>query len=295
MDKTQINKLLFHHKALSIFKLLRAIPLFLFFAVLQIVFLPLTILGVILKTIDEKVLKSRKASIQFFELIFLFPDMMISYQTATWFYHIRNFIFNFKTQKVKSVLYDSRGFILYLRDFDPAESETLEYKPILRAVYTYSHRDEYLFTGFDINNFSSPMLAILNSKDIKHFNTKISFLRVRNKDWQIVVKKLMEEAQHIIVAVPGSGYFDGLFNIKSIEQGKRLSEEYCNSSKKGLKKNQGLAIEIGAVLNNSSICSKTVLVNVWLDGNPYLTSKWFSMRSFKEIDEKELRCLLSEN
>jgi hypothetical protein len=290
-DKHQMGKLLNFHKWLSVSKFLTAIPKFIFFLCLRIILSPISLLSFGILHIYEK---WKRLSI-LTPLAFLFTtiDMFLSEPLTKSFYDILTLRKNYQTRRLKHILLKGKPYIFFLRDFAPTDSNIFEYKPLFGTTANYSHRDEYLFAGITPSDLNYPIIAIANAKDALPSNKDVIYLRLRNKDWQQAVKSLMYASHYIIIAVPVSGHIGRLFQMRNIQDGTKALKEYYNMHSAGFEKSQGLAIEIGEVLKDGTLYNKTMLVNAFMDGNPYVTSEWFHIQSFQKVHHKDITKIIN--
>lgn len=131
-------------------------------------------------------------------------DQFVSEASATRRYAVLNLVKDWRGWEIRAALMSPNGFILFLRDFDPSDSEAFEYTPIVGARTTYYHRDTYAFVGVDA--FALPVIAVNNPGDGRKSNESFSYLFLDGRSWQRVVRQLLAKAAGIIVVVPSDGH-----------------------------------------------------------------------------------------
>lgn len=292
LDKNKILKLLLYHKWQSVSKFLIAIPTFVFFLCLRIVLFPMSILSAGILYISEK--RKGVGLLTPVALFFTAVDMFLSKPLTVSFYDIKRLPKNFQTKKLKHILSESQPFILFLRDFDPSDSNIFDYSPIIGTTINYSHRDKYLFTGIEMTELNYPIVAIANNKDPTPSNKDVQFLRVRDEDWRQVVKALMCASHFIIIAVPISGELGRLFQMHNIQEGIQVMNRYWKMHSNGFESSPGLAIEVEEILKDKNFYEKSIFVNAFIDGSPYVTSTWFHIKSFQSLDYKDIKMVINE-
>jgi hypothetical protein len=215
-------------------------------------------------------------------------DQVVSERSTGCRMAVTRIIGNASTRDLRRALENPNGFNLYLRDFDAEDSRVFDWEPIVGAVHTFAHRDEYLFAGIKESRCRATV-TVANPDEGPPSNPRFIQLWLSPRSWQQDVRSLMESARCIIVAVPFTGYLGQVRtagNLASV-----LTS--ISSAKSSGERRAGLAAELNIIVSEESFRKKTLVVNAFMDGSPGVTVEWRSLCDFRRLEFDEVQKRLS--
>lgn len=195
-------------------------------------------------------------------------------------------------KRLRSALTKVGGFLLYLRNFQPSDSEPFKYRPLIGATQNYGHRDSYVFAG--VSDYSGrlfmPMIAIANPRDGLTSNSAFTYLFLDDRHWQDDLKELLRSAVGIVVVVENSGVMGQLLSSRDLDSAKGYLADFRDS--KWERHGRSVALEISWIIQDDALRSKTLIAGAFVDGGPDVKSTWRSLSDFRNLESREVRELL---
>jgi hypothetical protein len=220
-------------------------------------------------------------------LLFILVDTFVSEALMRRVYSVMRVIHNYEAKDVRAVLARKEGFVLYLRDFDPSDSEIFAYRPLVGATVTYAHRDRYIFAGVLRDDETRlPIISVASLKEGPPTNKSFCYLMFRQNAWEKFIRQLMAEAVGIIVVVPSSGHLGQLTSSRDLDSANRSVSEFFRLIEFE-PRGRGVAREVRWILEQDALLAKTLVASGFMDGSPGVTSDWISFKDFRKIETDE--------
>jgi len=228
-------------------------------------------------------------------------DMFVSEALLRRAYAICAMLREFSGMRARRILGRPDGFVLFLRDFKPKDSNVFEYKPIIGAVRTFHHRDEYVFAGVtddrtvklseNVSTVESklglPILAVANPGDGPPANPEFAYLWLTNAAWERTVRQLMDLSVAIVVVYPFDGSWPDVFRAQDLPSALRRLARGPGGA-------PALQKEAGWILGDGALRTKTVASYAFMDGSPGVSSEWSRLSDFRSLESKAVRAFLQE-